>query len=61
MNIVNSQVFKMASGDISVWIGEGGGICLRLNTTFNDPVELGEEEALQLGELLIRLSREQAA
>jgi hypothetical protein len=55
----DTKVFEMASGDVSVWVDAGGAICMRLNDKFNDPVELGEQEALNLGELLIRLAREQ--
>ncbi|MTW10145.1 hypothetical protein GM658_05975 [Pseudoduganella eburnea] len=51
-----TEVFEMASGDISVWVE--GGIHLKVNTTGKDPVELGEREALELGQLLIRLARE---
>lgn len=53
------EVFEMASGDISVWVD--GGIHLKVNTTGTDPVELGECEALMLGELLVRLVNEQRA
>ncbi len=52
-----SGIFEMASGDISIWVD--GGIHLKLNTTYKDPVELGEREALELGELLVRLARQQ--
>ena len=45
-----TEVFEMASGDISVWID--GGIHLKVNAPGKDPVELGEQEALKLGELL---------
>lgn len=51
------EVFEMASGDISIWVD--GGIHLKLNVAHSDPVELGEEEALQLGRLLLRLVDEQ--
>ena len=54
----NDEIFEMASGDISVWVGEGGGICLKLNTQFNDPIELGEREALDLANLLLRLVKQ---
>lgn len=59
MNERKDEIFKMASGDISVWVDDGGAICLKLNTEFNDPVELGEREALELGNLLLRLVKEQ--
>lgn len=51
------KVFKMASGDISVWVD--GGIHLKINVPSTAPVELGEQEALKLGELLVRLAIEQ--
>jgi len=51
------EVFEMASGDISIWVD--GGIHLKVNTTSKDPVELGDQEALKLGELLVRLANEQ--
>jgi hypothetical protein len=54
------EIFEMASGNVSVWVDLGGAICMKLNGKFNDPVELGEQEALELGALLIRLSREQS-
>lgn len=53
----NTKVYEMASGDISVWVD--GGIHLKLNTFYKDPVELGEQEALELGNLLVRLANEQ--
>ena len=52
-----TEVFEMASGDISVWVD--GGIHLRVNASGKDPVELGAQEALKLGELLVRLAIEQ--
>lgn len=52
-----TQVFQLAGGEISV--GIDGGIHLKINTPGNDPLELGEEEALELGELLVRLALEQ--
>jgi len=56
-NKTGTEVFEMASGDISIWAD--GGIHLKVNTTGKDPVELGEQEALKLGELLVRLANEQ--
>ncbi|UUZ54163.1 hypothetical protein LP419_38170 [Massilia sp. H-1] len=52
-----TEVFEMASGDISIWVD--GGIHLKVNTPGRVPVELGEQEALKLGELLVRLANEQ--
>ena len=53
----NTEAYEMASGDISVWVD--GGIHLKLNTSHKNPVELGEQEALELGKLLVRLANEQ--
>jgi len=50
----STEVFEMASGDISIWVD--GGIHRKVNTSGRDPVELGEHEALELGELLVRLA-----
>lgn len=52
-----TEIFEMASGDISIWVD--GGIHLKVNTTGKVPVELGEKEALKVGELLVRLANEQ--
>jgi hypothetical protein len=53
-----SNVYELASGDIVVWAENSGAIMLKVREPFGDPVELGEEEALELGELLIRLAKE---
>ena len=54
----NSTVYELASGDISVWAEEAGAIMLKVREPFGDPVELGEEEALELDELLVRLAKD---
>ena len=51
-------VHELAGGDITVWFDESGAIMLKVREPFGDPVELGEEEALELGELLIRLAKD---
>lgn len=56
-NEQKTEIFEMASGDISIWLD--GGIHLKLNTTYKDPVELSEQEALELGQLLVRLANAQ--
>lgn len=42
---------------ISVWLD--GGIMLKTNDPYGDPVEMGEEEALALANFLIALVAEQ--
>jgi hypothetical protein len=54
-----TQVFKIAGGDIEVWVDPAGSICLKARNRFDDPIELGEQEALSLSELLARLVMEQ--
>jgi hypothetical protein len=53
------HVYEMAGGDVEVWVDPGGAICLNLRNEFNDPVELAEHEAIALGEVLIRLAKQQ--
>jgi len=53
-----STVYELAGGEIVVWADESGGIMLKVRQPFGDPVELGEAEALELGELLLRLAKE---
>jgi hypothetical protein len=52
------HIHKIASGEIVVWINEGGAISIKTREPRNDPVELAEHEAVQLAELLYRLVRE---
>lgn len=54
----NSTVYELAGGEIVVWAEESGAIMLKVRQPFGDPVELGEEEALELGALLTRLAKD---
>lgn len=52
----DTQVYEIAGGEIFVWQEEKSGvIMLKVEQKYNDPVELGEEQALELAELLTRL------
>jgi hypothetical protein len=51
----DTNIHELASGDIAVWQEQSGVIVLKLQEKHGDPVELGEEEALELAELLIEL------
>ena len=59
MNQPQLRVYEMAGGDVDVWVDPSGAICLKVRTDSNDPVELAEHEAIALGELLVRLAKEQ--
>ena len=51
----NTNIHELAGGDIAVWQDEAGTVFLKLQEKYGDPVELGEQEALELAELLIQL------
>jgi hypothetical protein len=52
------ELHKMASGDLVVWLDSSGTICLKTLEKHGDPVELSEDEALQLAAVLTRLAAE---
>ena len=55
----DNPVHELAGGDLAVWRDEGGSIMLKVRERrYNDPVELSEEEALELAAVLTRLSTE---
>jgi hypothetical protein len=55
--VMNTRpIYEIAGGDITVWAEESGAIMLKVREPFGDPVELGEEDALELGALLVRLA-----
>jgi hypothetical protein len=51
-------VYELAGGEIAVW-DDNGVIMLKVCNKYKDPVELNEQEALELAELLIRLAKQQ--
>jgi hypothetical protein len=51
----HTNIHELAGGDLAVWQDESGTVFLKLQEKHGDPVELGEEEALELAELLIQL------
>lgn len=58
MSTLENKLFEIASGDITVWLDDSGGIYLKINSEYKDPVELNETEARYLAELLLRLADE---
>ena len=55
----DNSVQEFAGGDIALWLGEGGSVMLKVRQgRYNDPIELSEEEALELANALMRLSKE---
>jgi len=46
--------YEFAGGEVLVWID--GCICIKTRNKYNDPVELADEEALELADLLKRLA-----
>lgn len=53
-----SRVYELAGGEVQVWVDRGGAIIPNIRTSSGDPVELAEHEAIEIGELLIRLAKE---
>ena len=51
-------IYELAGGDITVWAEESGAIILKVREPFGDPIELGEEDALELAALLVRLVKD---
>jgi len=52
------KVHYAASGQIAVWIDDGGSIHLKTCEPHGDPVELAEHEAIELADLLKTLVKE---
>ena len=52
MSISKSDYFEWDNGDIRVWIEQESSIHIKAVTKTNDPVELSEEEALMLADVL---------
>ena len=46
-----TPVHELADGDITVWVEESGAIMLKVREPFGESVELGEQDALELGAL----------
>jgi hypothetical protein len=55
----SSKIYKVADGEIEIWLDPAGGICLKAQNKFNDPIELSEHEATSLAELLTLLVKKQ--
>ena len=53
-----NPIYELAGGDITVWVEESGAIMLKVREAFGDPIELGEQDALELGELLVHLAKD---
>ena len=53
------RVYELAGGEITLWAEDSGAIMLKVREPFGDPVELGEEEALELAALLARLVKDE--
>ena len=61
MSTEKPPVHELAGGEIAVWAEPTGAIILEVRNKHSDPVDMGEEEALELAELLIRLVKQQRA
>jgi hypothetical protein len=52
------EVFEFAGGEVAVWYD--GCVCIKAVTRapYYDPVELNEDQAIELAEALLRLAKE---
>jgi hypothetical protein len=53
---MDNKVYELSGGEIDVWVD--GGIMLKVRNGSNDPAELSEQDAEELGNLLLRLVKE---
>lgn len=51
------ELHELLGGEIVVWV-DSGVICLKLNNKHGDPVELSDDGAIELAELLLRLAKD---
>lgn len=59
---MDHKVYKFEGGDICMWMEKNGTIMLKAVDPISgtDPVELGDEEAKELAETMLRLLEEYA-
>lgn len=57
MSETPAQIYRVAGGDIVLWIDDGQSIQLKLRGSDLDPVELNEHEAEALAETLTLLAQ----
>ncbi|WP_454731604.1 MULTISPECIES: hypothetical protein [Cupriavidus] len=48
----NQDYFESSDGAVRIWIEQGSSIQIKAATKENDPVELSEEEALEIATVL---------
>jgi hypothetical protein len=51
-------VYELAGGAVALWLDESASIMLTVREPFGDPIELSEEEALELSAVLTRLAQD---
>lgn len=59
MNDPTPSLHELAGGDVLVWLDPTGGICIKTVEPHGDPVELSDQEAIELARLLMQLVAEQ--
>jgi hypothetical protein len=51
---MNGPIFTVAD-DVTLWIADGGSIHIKTREPHGDPVELTEENAIELAAILLKL------
>lgn len=54
----NDNYFESSDGTVRIWIEQGTSIKMKVITETNDPVELSEEEAIEIANILTKFSKE---
>ena len=54
---MNGPLFTIAD-DVTLWVADGGSIHIKTRESHGDPVELTEEDALELAAILVKLVEE---
>ena len=54
---MNGPIYTVA-GDVTLWVADGGSIHIKTQEPHGDPVEMSEEDALELAAILMGLVKE---
>jgi hypothetical protein len=58
MNNKDNKLVEFAQGEVYLWVEADSSVMLKAISKGGDPVELGPEEARELGETLIKMATE---
>jgi hypothetical protein len=53
-----AKLYTVAEGEVTLWCDPAGVVCIKTMEPHGDPVELTEDEALELAAILTKLAEE---